>query len=699
MVTSQITNGELNERYALILYGSETGNSQDVAERLGQITERFHFKTIVTEMDDFADVVEKKMKSGEVRKIPTVKTDVLRKATIIVLVTSTTGQGEFPKNSRKLWTSLLKKNLSSTALEGLNFTTFGLGDSSYPKFNRSARLLHVRFQGLGAKEFFPRGEADDQHQDGFDGAYLPWATEFQSQLLISFPLPEGVDPIPPDVLLPFKWTHQIVAPEEFTSIKTIQPARDIQNVTQEPSAVPTMDRKYIHPDDTGLPDAIECPQLKEPFPQEDLNVDPPFNRGLLAVPVIPRAHLATVISNKRLTPETHWQDVREIVLAIPGEEVYTPGDTVTIYPQNFPEDVQALIDLMDWNDVADVPLRFKVGGPAAFFDAFLIPPRPKGLWAVDGCTLRDLLTINLDITAIPQRSVLDIFAHFTDDPTHKERLLEFSNPAFTDEFFDYATRPRRGILEVLQDFRSVKLPFNIVTSVFPIIRGRKYSISSGGIQKAYEQWDTRIELLVAVVNYKTVLSKVRRGLCTRFLAALPHGAFMRIHIDHEPKFYEDIEKNIKIPLIMVCPGTGLAPCRSLIWERADYAVTPDQLGHTYLFFGGRNREADYFYEEEWKDPGLQVRVAPAFSRDDPTGKKVYVQDRIRQFGDVVVKAVNRGAVIFVCGSSGNMPKAVRAAFVDVFATHMFVDGDDRKARAEAFVKRLEVANMYRQETW
>ena len=98
-------------------------------------------------------------------------------------------------------------------------------------------------------------------------------------------------------------------------------------------------------------------------------------------------------------------------------------------------------------------------------------------------TLRDLLTVNLDITAIPQRSVLEILAHYTDDPTHKERLLEFSNPAYTDEFFDYATRPRRGILEVLQDFQSVKLPFNIVTTVFPVIRGRQYSIASGGIQK------------------------------------------------------------------------------------------------------------------------------------------------------------------------------------------------------------------------
>ncbi|KAJ5040620.1 uncharacterized protein L3040_006269 [Drepanopeziza brunnea f. sp. 'multigermtubi'] len=188
---TQTPSGQIPDRYALILYGSETGNSHEVADRLGDITERLHFKTIVTEMDDFADVVEKKMKSGQVKKIPSLRIDSIRKATLVVLVTSTAGQGEFPKNSRRLWTSLLKKSLPKDYLDGVQYTTFGLGDSSYAKFNRAARLLHVRFQGLGAKELFPRGEADEQHADGIDGAFLPWSMEFKAHIQTTFPLPEG----------------------------------------------------------------------------------------------------------------------------------------------------------------------------------------------------------------------------------------------------------------------------------------------------------------------------------------------------------------------------------------------------------------------------------------------------------------------------------------------------------------------------
>ncbi|KAG4422788.1 hypothetical protein IFR04_004136 [Cadophora malorum] len=690
---SQTINGQPHDRYALILYGSETGNSHDVAGRLGQITERLHFKTIVTEMDDFAEVVEKKMKSGEVKKIPTLKVDVLRKASLLVLVTSTTGQGEFPKNSRRLWTSLLKKNLSPTCLEGLHFTTFGLGDSSYAKFNRAARLLHVRLQGLGAKEIFPRGEADDQHQDGFDGAYLSWAAEFQTHIQSTYPLPEGVEPIPPDVLLPFKWTHQIAEPEppNDQTNHTLFNDRDSPRRSLPPE--PENDMKYDPPRDS-TPD-VPCAQLKEPFPPRDLNADPILED--LPLPPIPDSLIAFVSSNKRLTPKTHWQDVREITFSVPGIINYKPGDTLTIFPQNFPDDVQALIDLMDWNDVADEPLKFQVEGCAAFFDKFLVPPAPKDCWMMPKSTLRDLLTVNLDITAIPQRSVLEILAHYTDDPTHKERLLEFSNPAYTDEFFDYATRPRRGILEVLQDFQSVKLPFNIVTTVFPVIRGRQYSIASGGIQKISQKDTTDVQLLVAVVHYKTVLSKVRRGLCTRFLAALPPDANLMVRFESECKFYENLDLKPKLPLILVAPGTGLAPCRSLIWERRELAFQGIDFGRHYLFFGGRNKDADYFYEHEWKNENFKVEVYPAFSRDDPTGKKVYVQDKIRENGDLIYKLLKEQAFIFVCGSSGSMPKAVREAFIDVIEERQTPGGD--RENAEKVVERMEQVGRYRQETW
>ncbi|KAJ5040619.1 uncharacterized protein L3040_006268 [Drepanopeziza brunnea f. sp. 'multigermtubi'] len=453
---------------------------------------------------------------------------------------------------------------------------------------------------------------------------------------------------------------------------------------------------YRPPEDQ-TPD-VPCPMLKEPFDREDLEVDKPISQENFQLAPVP-GRVAYLQKNKRLTPESHWQDVREITLMIGGNVRYKPGDTLIVYPQNFPEDVQALIDLMDWATVADVPLQFKRDPGTDFYDMFHVKPSPTNFYPRYNSTLRQLLTLNLDITAIPQRKVLDLLACYTIDPTHKERLLELSNPAFTDEFFDYATRPRRSILEVLQDFSSVKLPFQIVTTVFPTIRGRPYSISSGGKQLVTYNNSvcTRVQLLVAIVHYKTVLQKVRRGLCTRWLAALQEERSM-IMVDFNPTdLYLDIQMASRQPLIMIAPGTGLAPCRSLIWDRAeianDYPVSP-----IYLFFGGRNEKADYFYENEWKDLTHLLHVVTAFSRDDPTGRKVYVQERIREHGEMIFELLFEcAAVIIVCGSSGSMPNAVREAFVDVVEEHHPTKPD--RAGASALLARLEDIGRYKQETW
>jgi sulfite reductase alpha subunit-like flavoprotein len=192
--------------------------------------------------------------------------------------------------------------------------------------------------------------------------------------------------------------------------------------------------KYEPPIEQEAP--VLCSQIKSHLNEEtptDLDLPPLQNI------TVPDAYLVQLVSNKRVTPESHWQDVRELNFILPSGCNYEPGDTMTIYPKNFPQDVQALIDLQDWNDVADKPLRFAPRQPDYFLDEDLMELVPPGLYLTPRSTLRDLLTLNLDITAIPKRFFFQAIAHHTDDATHKERLLEFTNPAFTDEFYDYTT--------------------------------------------------------------------------------------------------------------------------------------------------------------------------------------------------------------------------------------------------------------------
>ncbi|RDL31469.1 NADPH-dependent diflavin oxidoreductase 1 [Venustampulla echinocandica] len=720
---------DIHARTALILYGSETGNSQDVAGELGRMAERLHFVARVSEMD-------------------AVDLNVLVKHRVVIFALSTTGQGEFPKNARKFWKSLLRKRLPPGCLGHVRFTTFGLGDSSYPKYNWAARKLHKRLEQLGAQEIYPRGEADEQHEEGIDGTFLSWKADFHKHLLSLYPLPEGVEPIPPEVLLPPKYTLQLVeGSPDFDSLALVESDQETGKSTTaamaakstqelgisvgqvgELAASSTSISPSIHnenlSDSTANPEitlnmanvppvefsmqadlageAKPPPPLKEEIPRDlepsDANSQLPDDYVL----PIPDSFLAKLVGNKRITPESHWQDVRELTISIPNDTSYDPGDVLTLYPKNFPEDVQTLIDLMDWNDVADMQVTFEPVHPKYYAAEDLTSLAP-GLHPLDQTTLRELLLHNLDITAIPKRYFFELIAHHTDDPMHKERLQEFANPIFIDEFFDYATRPRRSILEVLQEFNTVKLPWKWATSIFPVIRGRQYSISSGGALKRHSKsGDTKMQLLVAIVKYRTVLKKVRQGLCSRYIASLPIGTTFTVSLT-SGTFSNIVKYHPRLPVLLVGPGTGVAPLRSLIWERAALkqlnSRRPGQninVGETLLFYGGRNRNADYFYHDEWNSmaDSLGLKVFTAFSRDQK--EKIYVQDIIRKEKKAVWDVIECKAVIFVCGSSGSMPKAVREAIIDVMAEMgPFVDRDE----AVEQLRLMELKGFYVQETW
>ncbi|OTB20039.1 hypothetical protein K445DRAFT_313843 [Daldinia sp. EC12] len=718
---------KLENRRILILYGSETGNSQDLAGDIERLAERLHFRTQVQEMND-------------------VELNTLLQYPLIIFVISTTGQGEVPKNARKFWKSLLRKRLPPNCLQQVNFTTFGLGDSSYSKYNWAARKLHKRLEQLGATEFFPRGEADERHQDGIDGTFLSWSLSLRSHLLKEYQLPDGLSPIPIDVQLPPKFTLEPVSMMDISDEP--MPDRDGQRAENSNGAdlatpfvkssngehfhIPhkqTLDRKaalFSHidtPDPERLEQALRAermsingntyparlseqtarqiqggidildrPNVLRDHPSKYLLEDPSGSKEALPpsdLLPIPGGWPACVCENRRVTPASHWQDVRHLVIEVPtqlnpnrrGERdlfSYVPGDTVVLYPKNFPADVQALIELMGWTEVADLPFEHRASQQDALYS------RPKNCYPLSQSTLRELLIHNYDITAIPKRVFFQDIAFYTNDPMHQERLREFANPGLSDEFYDYTSRPRRSILEVLQDFPSVKIPYQHVPSIFPVIRGREYSIASGGQLLKSEEYpeSTRVELLVALVKYKTVLRKTRQGLCSRYLESLRPGT--QIVVTHRE--YDTLEASwVRRPLLAIAPGTGVAPIRAHLWDRLDES----QAGDALLFFGGRNRDADFYFKNEWEN--IRVRVLTAFSRDQE--EKIYVQDRIRENWQLVCEFIQKRCVICICGSSGKMPEAVKLAIYDAMV--MGKMAPDR----EAAKKVLAMHNPLWEEVW
>lgn len=398
--------------------------------------------------------------------------------------------------------------------------------------------------------------------------------------------------------------------------------------------------------------------------------------------------------NERLTPSGHWQDIRHIIFSSRSYVDYEPGDVLTVYPKNCTVDVENILSMMQWTETADNLIKFTPGwSNAESKPSPMIPSfRPA---ARRFLTLRILLSDHLDLTAIPRRSFFSNIAHFAEDEMQRERLIEFTKPEYVDELYDYTSRPRRSILEVLQEFDSVKIPWQWVASVLPELRGRQFSIASGGPLKSGGDAGTRFDLLVAIVKYKTVIRKIREGVCTRYLAALPIGA--QIQVTLQKGGLGISRKDASLPVVMIGPGTGVAPMRSLAWERFqwDGAQTGQKLGESVLFFGCRNRTADFFFEDEWatlkSTTGLQVFTA--FSRDQ--NRKIYVQDLIEEQSDLVNRLLSKsGGIVYVCGASGEMPRSVRASLIETFKR----GGLDQQS-AEEYLHLMEREGRYKQETW
>jgi sulfite reductase alpha subunit-like flavoprotein len=336
---------------------------------------------------------------------------------------------------------------------------------------------------------------------------------------------------------------------------------------------------------------------------------------------IPNGLTANILSNTRLTSSTHWQDVRHLCLKIPSTHRYIPGDVLTIYPRNFPIDVSSFIETQNWTSIADVPLIFTQPVPSPSSSSSLpLPNIPSG----STVTLRELLTSHLDILSIPRRSFFAHLAHFTTDDFHRARLLEFTDPQYIDELYDYTTRPRRSILEVLQEFESVKIPWQRICSVIPALRGRQFSIASAFKEEGEE--GTKLELCIAIVKYKTVIKRIREGVCTRYISSFRPGQEITVTL-HEGGLGVT-KTELDRPVVMIGPGTGVAPMRSLIWQRKYWREELQSTGmdddkdkevpRDLLFFGCRNAEADFLFKDEWealKNVDAPLDVFPAFSRD------------------------------------------------------------------------------------
>ncbi|XP_041825448.1 NADPH-dependent diflavin oxidoreductase 1 [Melanotaenia boesemani] len=559
-----------------------------------------------------------------VRVLPLDRYDMARliSESLVVFVCATTGQGDPPDNMKNFWRFLFKKSLPMGSLSQLDCAVLGLGDSSYPKFNFVAKKLHKRLLQLGASMLTPVGLADDQHDLGQDAVIDPWLTSFWEKVLSLFPSLSSVVPLREDEPLPPTYSFHF------------------------------LDGKREKTDD-----------------RLSINMDQ-------SVPCELRPFVASMVSNRRVTEPSHFQDVRHIELDITGSSIkFAAGDVVMIRPRNAPEDVHDFCQLLRLDPESTFTLRPKNNSavPARL-------PQP--------CTVRHLVESYLDIAAVPRRSFFELLSTFSSNELEREKLAEFSSATGQDELHSYCNRPRRTALEVLADFphTAAELRVDYLLDLFPEIQPRSFSIASS--LKAHPN---RIQILVAVVRYKTKLYKPRRGLCSNWLASLDPSqeeVYVPLWLKKGSLRFP-IKK--ETPVIMVGPGTGVAPFRSALQERIAEGKTAN-----VLFFGCRSESKDFYFRTEWElmMKAEQLLLFSAFSRDQE--EKIYVQHRVKEKAALIWDLIiNRMACVYIAGNAKEMPASVCDAVKEVFQQEGGVSAEE----AEEMLTAMEKTGRLQMETW
>jgi sulfite reductase alpha subunit-like flavoprotein len=629
-------------RRPLLLYASQYGTSCSLAFRLSRDLFLHHFTPVVLSISSYP-----------ISQLPNEE--------FVIFLCSTSGHGEVPDSMRAFWRFLLRKDLPSNSLTSMQFTVFGLGDSSYPLFNAAARRLHQRLLDLGGRAFYPRVLCDEQAEFGLEGDFQSWK------------------------------------PEVIKACKTLANCQQ-----QELKREQTHD--YL----------IEINSDSELSPVSPLS----FSSFPSSFSLLP----SCVTSSTRLSSSEHFQEIRLIQFQFSSPSsslslIYSPGWVANVRIANDSALIQRFLTQRLALSSDSIISITRITNPV--FDS--LPPEfqvsSSQKYLPSHCSLFQLFTYYLDIQGVPKRDFFESIKLYTNNEREIEKLEEFLSPAGSRDLYQYCEREKRSFIEVLEDFRHVNLPLQELIQLIPPLLPRSFSIASASINHSDSSTPlskNSLEIALAALEFQTPLKRKRIGIGSKFLCSLTQGAPVLLSLSPGSLAFPSSESSR--PLILIGPGTGIAPFRAFAQQReyqssVNHSTT--NLSPVFVYFGCRYQHKDHIFAEEWskrvKD-GVIQRYSVAFSRDSALSKERvelesnvfisggnYVDSHLLADKILIAKSLlEDGGTIMIAGSNRTgMPKRVRDAIESILVSERNLTQEE----AKTFIRRLEAERRFQVEVW